>query len=153
MLEVHDLKIAVYQKCCEIIAENITKLEEIDRVLGESRNNEAKSSAGDKYETGRSMVQLEEEKIRRQIRDARESQSLLSHIQLDKKNSKADVGSLVITNKGKYFIAVGFGKIQMEKETIYGISIDSPIGKELLNKTKGNTFIFNKQKFEILEVL
>ena len=62
-------------------------------------------------------------------------------------------GSLVFTNHENYFISVGLGKIEIDNEIYYSISAESPIGKVLLHKHKGNTFNFLNKKFTIINIL
>ena len=119
----------------------------------ESKNNETKSTAGDKFETGRAMMQLEQEKNEMQLSKVLHSKNVLSQIDLEKQFDSVGFGSLVLTNQGKYFIAIGIGKVKLENETYFVISPDSPVGKLLLGKQKGEQFTFRSNDFLVLEVL
>jgi len=120
--------------------------------LKESRDGETKSSAGDKYETARAMTQLEMEKAEIQLDNIRLLQHELSRIELDKTYRTAETGSLVITGEGKYFIAVGIGKVQVGNETVYVISAASPLGQFLSGKSAGDTGTFQGKEFRILSI-
>ena len=53
----------LHEKCLQNLQKNIVELnEEIASVIA-SRNNEEKSSAGDKYETGRATIQQEIDRL------------------------------------------------------------------------------------------
>ncbi|MDO6425302.1 hypothetical protein, partial [Saccharophagus degradans] len=71
----------------------------------EDLNSETKSSAGDKHETGRAMLQLEMEKLGQQYQTVLTQKNVLQKIDVSVKK-KAQVGSLVGTTSGlNYFLA------------------------------------------------
>lgn len=119
----------------------------------ESRNNETKSSAGDKYETSREMIQIEIDKNSTQLENARKQKSELIQIPLNKIYTKGDLGSIIETNKGTYFLSIGIGKIIVQNQIIYTVSPDSPIGKLLQNKTVGSSCMFQENEFVITNIL
>jgi hypothetical protein len=65
-----DIKIKLYQYCVEFIDKRIAGAREAIQIAQDSANEETKSSAGDKYETGRAMAQLEIEKNTTQLEEA-----------------------------------------------------------------------------------
>ncbi|MBK7871412.1 MAG: 3-oxoacyl-ACP synthase [Saprospiraceae bacterium] len=148
-MELFQLKQAAFNYCQTAIAKRIHTIEMVLKSLEESRNNESKSSVGDKYETGRAMLHLEEEKNKIQLAEALLARSVLESIHLEKTINKVEIGSLVITNSGKYFVAIGLGKILIDKELIYGISLDSPIGQVLKDKKVGDQCSFNERLIRI----
>lgn len=153
MRDLFQLKQAAFDFCQMVIFNRINTIESILKSLEESRNSESKSSVGDKYETGRAMIQLEEEKNKTQLIEALAAKSILESIKLEKINAQVIIGSFVITDTSKYFIAIGVGKIIIESEVIYGISIDSPIGQVLKNKKAGEAVSFNGRSIKIMEII
>lgn len=147
-----ELKIAAFEECNALISKRIHTIQDALMRIEESRNNESKSSVGDKYETGRAMMQMEEAKNQAQLSEALEAKRLLATIKPERKNNKADLGSLVVTDQGIYFIAVGIGKIRITEETVFGISMNSPIGKVLKNKQIGDKFTFGDRQMLILAI-
>lgn len=119
----------------------------------ESRDSETKSSMGDKYETGRAMVQIEIEKSEMQLNKALESQTELAKINLDAQSKTISFGSIVFTNNENYFISIGAGKINFEKKEYYAISLNSPIGQFLNGKKLGDSGTFQGRRFKILDIL
>lgn len=119
----------------------------------ESRDNETKSSVGDKYETGRAMMQMELEKNRALLNKALKMKNELERIDLHKKYDKVEFGSLVTTIEGYYFVSIGLGKLQLQNETIFCISLASPIGKLLHNKKTGDHFNFQGKEMRISEII
>lgn len=53
-----DLKIRLHQKCLDFIEAKIAGVQEILASIADAKSKETKSSAGDKFETGRAMLQL-----------------------------------------------------------------------------------------------
>ena len=119
----------------------------------ESRDSDTKSSAGDKYETGREMMQIEIDKNTVQLSNAKQLKDEISKIDCKKNYDKTDFGSLLVTSQGMYFISIGIGKIIINDKMIFVISKVSPIGTILLNKKKGDIVLFQNNKIEILNIL
>ncbi len=115
----------------------------------ESRNNNTKSSAGDKFETGREMMQMEIDKNEAQLGKALKLKSELLQINIQKRCEKVEFGSLVFTSEGIYFISIGIGKLIVNNDPYFAISLASPIGKLLHNKVVGDKIQFQKREFEI----
>ena len=108
-----------------------------------SLQSETKSSAGDKHETGRAMLQLEREKAGNQLKDIQVQQERFSKVNIHSKSDVVCLGSLVKTNVATYFIAISVGKIVINDITYFAISPSSPIGRILLGTIVGEEFVFN----------
>jgi len=143
------LKKTLYEACVEHINKRVDTITRRLREVEESRNNETKSSVGDKYETGRSMMQMEEEKSKVQLHEALLVKSRLSQWQADTTYEHVAWGSLVFSSRGKYFLSIGLGKVILDGVVYYCVSSESPIGKLLLNKKKGDHVIFNNDSILI----
>ena len=100
----------------------------------ESANDDTKSSAGDKYETGREMMQQEIDRNREQLDEAKRLKFDLEQIKPLKITENVQNGSLVSTNYGKFYIGISRGQIIMNGRNYFAISALSPIGSKLLNK-------------------
>ena len=148
----NDIKIKLIQKLNEQLDSQIETAQSAINSAKESKNNETKSSAGDKFETGRAMMQIEQEKNEMQLGKTLMLKSLLKQVDLKKQHETVGFGSLVFTNRGKYFIAIGIGKIEVEGEICFAISVDSPVGKLLLGKQVGEQVEF-RGAIEILEIV
>lgn len=120
--------------------------------LQESLNSETKSSAGDKHETGRAMVQLEQEKLGKQLLELEKTKMVLQKVDIKKVPKKISLGSLIKTTSANYFIAVSAGIFNSTDLSVFCISAGSPIGKLLLGKQQGDLFSFNGKENSILEV-
>lgn len=119
----------------------------------EARNNDTKSTAGDKHETGRAMIQIELEKEENQLNNTIALKKELLKISYNKSFSKIEFGSLVITNQGNYFIAIGIGRLTLEKEIYFVVSLSSPIGIALKDKIVGDVVSFQNKNIEIFKII
>ena len=115
----------------------------------DSAQNETKSSAGDKYETSRSMGQMELGMQQSQYQKVKVD--LVSLEQLEKLNNKNFVvdGSLIKTNKGFYMIAISYGKLTVDGIEVFVLSANTPFAKSMMNKKVGSKFNFNATDYII----
>jgi hypothetical protein len=119
----------------------------------ESRNESTKSSAGDKHETSRALIQLEIEKYNNQLNKALFQKNEITKIHELKTHNYIGPGSLVNTSNGVYLISIGIGKITIEKDVFFCISLASPIGRLLRGKKAEEIVNFNNQQIKILQIL
>lgn len=132
-----------------------TKQEEALQTLAsarESRDSDTKSSAGDKHETARAMVQIEIEKNEVQLNKIQQQKEELLKIPIQKKFNKVELGSLVYTNQENYFFSIGHGKIETDEGIFYAISLAAPIGLALNGKTTGDQIEFQGRSIRILKL-
>jgi transcription elongation GreA/GreB family factor len=146
------VKNAILNQLREKVQERLESAKEGIKSIIESRSNETKSSAGDKYETSRAMMQQEQDQLEQQISQAREQLLELSRINPELNQIKAETGSLVLTELGNYFISIGAGKVITEQLQVYTISIASPIGMALKGHKSGDVVEFGEKKFRIQSI-
>lgn len=137
------LKLQIHQACIDKVEERIQSIQNLLKEVQGAANNETKSSAGDKYETGRAMAHLETEKLAPQLKEAQKQREILSSIKPNKTYTEAQSGSLVKTKNGLFYISVGLGKITVYDTIVFAISPISPIGQLLLNKKPDDSYSFN----------
>lgn len=130
------------------------KTQNLEKLILETRasNNDTKSSMGDKYETGREMLQQEINNLQIQLNEVLKQQDLLKTI-ANKTNEKAEKGALVKTEKGLFFISVSLGEIISENQKIICISPESPLAKAMNGKQKGETLSVNNMSQKIIEII
>ena len=129
----------------EIIHQKISeKIQKLEQLIAETRafNNDTKSSMGDKYETSREMLQQEINHLQIQLNEHLKSQKILKNINPNP-HKIVTLGSLVETEKGKFFIAVSLGEITFSQEKIFVISAESPLAKAMNGKKTGESFVVN----------
>ncbi|WP_295221788.1 hypothetical protein [uncultured Chryseobacterium sp.] len=125
----------------EKIADKIKKLE---KLIEETRasNNDTKSSMGDKYETGREMLQQEINNLQRQLNECLQQQLLVQKIN-GEPSSKVQNGALIKTDKGLFYISASVGEILSENRKIMTVSAESPLVKAMAGLTTGQNFFVN----------
>ena len=122
-------------------------------ILSEEKNNITKSSAGDKFETSRSTMQIEYDKLNNQLIQKKNQLKKIELLDTKKKYKSVNYGSLVITNTNKYLISIGLGQYIIDDHSVFAISLSSPIGRILLDKKKGDSFIFNNNAEKIIDII
>lgn len=141
----------------QVLRKQLTfRIDEIQNILDDlllSGSRDAKSSAGDKHETGVAMAQLEQEKLRYQIYEFQKMEEIVQKINPSKSNSKIHLGSLVQTDKGWFYISVGLGSLTFKDQVIFAINPEAPVGKALNGKVKGDSIHFNSVESNVLQVL
>lgn len=153
MLETINIKNKLFELCSQLVNERVQLAEEGLREAQTAANNETKSSAGDKYETGRAMMHLEKEKLSIQLSEAIKMRKALNLINPSKINGKVALGSIVITSSVKYFLAISAGALQVGGATYFAISPVAPIGQLLIGKVEGDKIDFAGKQSEILAIL
>jgi len=147
------IKTLILNRLKKIIDEKAAIIRTEIQLAHETRDNETKSNVGDKYETTREMMQLEIEKNRIQLHKFEVLKNELSKIDVYKTHNKIEYGSLVITSENKYFISIGLGKIEIENDAVYCISLISPIGKTLQDKKVGEKINFQGKEIFVTKII
>jgi transcription elongation GreA/GreB family factor len=143
-------KSALYDLCLKFIRQRIETAETALAQAREASNDDTKSSAGDKYETSREMMQQDIDRNKRLLMDAQDNLRILEAI--DRAADASGLikhGSLVHTSQGVFYISVSAGQLALDSEKVFAVSPASPIGSLLLNKQKGDSFTFNSKNYRI----
>jgi transcription elongation GreA/GreB family factor len=149
----NSIKKQLYQYCQQYLLKRIRTAEEAMAAAQASANDETKSSAGDKYETGRAMMQLEIENNSAQLSETLKLKKVLDQLPYDRQASvNVQPGSLVGTDQGNFFIAISVGRVVIENETYAVIAPESPIGLKMMGLTKNDSFSFAGRAYSIIEV-
>ena len=153
MKSLQNNKVHIVSRMQELLDEKINEYKAAIAEAMESRNSDTKSSAGDKFETGRAMIQMEIDKSEAQLAKTINMKAELDQIKFDKNNSSVGFGSLVITNNETYLVAVSMGVIHLDDQNIYAISLASPIGEILNRKKQGDQFEFRGRNYLINQII
>lgn len=146
------IKKSLLFQCIELMEDKMGVLDKMTGDLQDAANNETKSSAGDKYETGRAMMQQEKGKYMQQLSQAAFLRAQLTQINPEQTFDKVRFGAVVKTKLANYFIAISAGRMEVKGEKYYVISPQAPLAQEILSKQAGDKFIFNNQEIKIEEV-
>ncbi|MDA0177993.1 GreA/GreB family elongation factor [Mesoflavibacter profundi] len=147
------IKTQLLQLCNQSLETRLQSVLAVIEDIKQSLQSETKSSAGDKHETGRAMLQLEREKAGHQLAEIEKTKQILSKINTESTSKNIGLGSVVYTTTSNYFISISAGELKVENETFYAISASTPIGQLLLGKSIGDKVTFRNMTFEITEII
>jgi hypothetical protein len=146
------VKEKLYNYCLSLIDEKIDSIRSALNSVTEAVNNETKSTVGDKHETSRAMMQLEQEKLSKQLNQLLDQKRELQRLDISSGSKVIKKGSLVKTDKGYIFLSIALGKIIFEQETVFTVSALSPIGIQLLGLKIKDTAKLNDTVYLIEEI-
>jgi CHASE3 domain sensor protein len=149
----NDLKKELHKLCVDYVQKRIDTVMQAINATRQAANEETKSSAGDKYETGRAMMQQETDRNQAQLNEANKLMVALNHINAGTIFETAETGSLVATNNGKFYIAISAGTLTVSGETYFAISSASPIGLMLKGQKSGHEFSLNGKTYLIENII
>lgn len=147
------IKTQLLQLCHQSLETRLQSILVVIEDIKQSLQSETKSSAGDKHETGRAMLQLEREKAGHQLAEIEKTKQILSKINPESTSKNIGLGSVVFTTTSNYFISISAGELKVDSDTFYAISASTPIGQLLLGKSVGDEVTFRNMTFEITEIL
>ncbi|MFB1022287.1 MAG: hypothetical protein QMC40_05955 [Vicingaceae bacterium] len=135
---------AIQESIGEQIGDYILELNSVNEEIGK----ETKSSAGDKFETSREMMNQEVSRLEERIAYLKKQLNSLQQLS-QRKSSSIENGSLVNTNHGVFFFGIAFGKLESQGSTIMGLSLNSPLGKIMTDKKEGDSLTFMNRNYSI----
>ena len=144
-----DVKLALLQQ----LTKQIETLQNQIADLTLDAQNDAKSSAGDKHETGLAMMHLEQEKLNAKLTDLINHKTLVQKLPENEVTTKIGLGSLVKTDKALFYVSIAFLAFKVKNQMVMFISSPAPLMQVLLNKEVGNEVVFNNISYKILEIL
>jgi hypothetical protein len=148
-----ELKKELLEQVFKQINDKISILQSEFKVYKDSAENETKSTAGDKHDTSKSMMQLEQEKMGAQLSDLLNQKSVLLNITVNTEQKSIGLGSLFYTNNGNFFLSIFSKQIILNSVNYFPVSIQSPIGKELLKSKKGSTITINAKQYTVIDIV
>ncbi len=144
-----ELKDLLLKECFRTVEARHQRVKQSILGIEESLFEESKSSAGDKHETGRAMLQIERENAGKQLHEVEKTLQSLKRIDISSTSKVAHLGSLVLTTQQTYFISVSAGILEIAFKKYLAVSPLSPIGQILIGKKEGARLNFNGIEFEI----
>lgn len=148
----NSIKQQLYAQCEHYVHQRIETAKLAMEAAQESANSESKSSAGDKYETGRAMAQLERDRHAQLLAQARNMEQELIRVNVEKPYETIQPGSLVKTNRGSFFISISAGKLTVAGVDYFAVSPASPIATILSGHKAGDAVTFNNVTYQIVSV-
>jgi transcription elongation GreA/GreB family factor len=148
-----DLKKELYNQCLNYVQKSMEAAQLAINEAQKASTDDTKSSAGDKYETGREMMQQETDRNMKQLNEANKLKVALNKINPNIVADKVETGSLVLTGNGNFYIAVSAGILTVDDEKYFAISPASPIGLKLMGQKAGAEFKLNDKIYHIKTVI
>ena len=138
--------------CKQLLSEKVHSFKDKLSELVSDAENDSKSSAGDKHETSRAMMQIEQEKLITQFNEADRQLEILATINPDEDVKFVRTGALVETNKGLIFLSIPLGKITIKNSDVMVISAIAPLAKAMMNAKKKDKISFNGTEYLIKNI-
>jgi len=148
----NQIKEQLLKACHDWLDLRFDHIEAVLKEIKDSLEAETKSSAGDKHETGRAMLQIERENAGRQLAEAEKVRNTLGKVDVAHASERAHLGSLVCTSEGDYYLAISAGALEIDGKQYFAVAPKSPIGALLLGKEAGEVFTFNDKAYKITHV-
>jgi transcription elongation GreA/GreB family factor len=131
------------QELIKLMTLTLQELEQHQADLQSALYAESRSTAGDKHDTSRAMIHLEQEKIQFQIGNIQKQISVLQQFEKQPASESTQSGSMLILDSGQVFlIGIGLGRKKIKYGEIFCVSLDTPVGQQFLGKRLGDEVVF-----------
>ena len=118
--------------------------------LKESLGAESKSSAGDKHETGRAMIHLEQERVQDTLGRLEHMRGILvQRAAAGKAIQRVSPGALVETTGPWVLVGVPLGKVQLPNALVLCVGAEAPLALQWHGAKPGDEVALGPQKFTI----
>lgn len=148
-----NLKQQIHQQCLAHIQKSLEAAKQAIADAQAAAADDTKSSAGDKYETGREMAQQQTDRNMTVLNETNKLLIALNKINPSVVANKIAPGSVVFTNNGNFYIAVSAGVITVGGEKFFAVSPASPIGLKLMGLAAAAEFKLNDKIYQIKKVI
>ncbi|AWM35391.1 3-oxoacyl-ACP synthase [Hymenobacter nivis] len=145
-------KPALHAACQAFIEQRMAAAALAMQAAQESANSDTKSSAGDKYETGREMATQERDRNAGQLHQARQLAAELARISPDAPCDAVRPGALVHTSLGWFYLAISAGRLVVGGQECFAVSGAAPVALALKGKRAGEAAVFNGKTVQVLAV-
>ena len=148
----NELKTKILKQLLALQADRIEELLRYQSDLSDALQSESKSTAGDKHDTSRAMIHLEQEKLQHQFQELQLQLQRLREINALNPLTQANFGALVETTSDLFLLGASLGKQVVDGRAIYCIGMEAPIAQAMLNKAIADQLLFNGKLTEILAI-
>ena len=144
------VKSVLHALCHVFIEQRIAAARTAMQAAQESSSSETKSSAGDKYETGREMANAERDRNAAHMQQAQQLQAELGRISPETACDAVRPGALVHTSLGVFYVSISAGKL--EGHDVFAVSAAAPVAVVLKGLRVGQEAVFNGKTVRVLAV-
>lgn len=120
--------------------------------LRQEMSEDTKSSAGDKFETSREMMNQSINRLQDSLQQQKKQLQQLEGLKNSKPTEKVGMGSYVCTEKANFLFGLAFGKVNSSKDNIFALSLNSPLGRIFLDQKVGDTVKMNQTNYTIKSI-
>ncbi len=150
----NEFKAKVYQTAIAQLKDKETLLSTERKNIIESILEDEKSSAGDKFETGRETMTQDLNTIEGQIKHGKNNLEELYRLQTIKDTPPSvQEGTLIKLGADWFLIAVSIGAVQVEDTKVFLMSKNSPLAELLIGKKKQDQVNFRGKMLRIEELV
>ncbi|MEM7658992.1 MAG: 3-oxoacyl-ACP synthase [Bacteroidota bacterium] len=142
-------KTDVHKACLALLNHKVSSLQTEIEAAQQAASEDTKSSAGDKFETGREMIKQRINQLSQQLSQQEVMAHQIERLDPQQTHSQAQAGSLVQTSEGTYYLAAPVGKLSVLDRKVFVLSLASPIGQLLLGKKEGEEIQFRGRRIVI----
>lgn len=144
----------VYQTAITQVKEKINLLKAERKAINDGILEDTKSSAGDKFETGRETMSSDLMTVENQLKQANFEFDELCRFQAIKEPSASvQEGSLVQLGTDMYLISISLGQLTVDGQKLFMMSKNSPLGELLVGNKKNDQVVFRGKTLLITELL
>lgn len=133
----------------QIIADKIEKLKNFIEFTTEASREIKKTP---KYDSIREEMQEEIFRMEQQMDFLHNLRQKLNRV-VNTPTERVQVGSVVFTNKARFYISVSLGEFFFDGDRFYAISEESPMAKTMFGRKPGDTFVLNNISQTIESIL
>lgn len=145
-------KASLLAACKKYVGDRIDNALQAIASASDAAADDTKSSAGDKFETTREMMQQELNRHQQLLADAQRMEQVINNLNIHADRGPAKLGSLVATSRGMFFIAISMGQLQIDGTPYWVISPASPLGQQLVGMEVGQQVVFNGTTYQITDI-
>lgn len=137
----------------KVIDDKVIKSKEYMNSIEQSIQGESKSTAGDKHDTTRELMQQERNKAAQNLSNQILAQKTLIQLLNSSSSERVGFGSLIETDKGIIFIGLALGRVLCGQDEVVCISPLSPLAKVFEGGVVGDCVHFNTIQYQIQKVV
>jgi len=113
---------------------------------------ETKSSAGDKFETSRELMNQSLNQLQSNLNSILEKINAIEQIKKVSLSDRIGFGSLVFTETKTFLFGIAHGSFNFQDNTIYLLSLNSPLAKAFVGKRVNDIIGFHSAKYLIKKI-
>ena len=145
------LKEKIIEHCIDIFQQKLLVVNDELKHLSAAIAEDTKSSAGDKYETGREMANFEKEKLYAQALGFKNSLATLGALP-ESVSKKIDIGSLIKTDREWIHLSISLGQLAVDGEEVLVISPLAPLAQLMMGSVEGEAITFRSNNYQIISI-